>query len=129
MSDLTFIASLQPILYEGAIQVLIDAEPEGWNMSPAALKSRLEADAAAGALPKAIVVAHLYGQSADMDVIVWLADAYGVPIIEDAAESLGAIYRRRPSGAHGLLSVFSFNGNKIITTSGGAGRLFQIAKT
>ncbi|WGV15404.1 DegT/DnrJ/EryC1/StrS family aminotransferase [Fuscovulum ytuae] len=119
VSDLTFIASLQPILYEGAIPVLIDAEPEGWNMSPVALGRKLEIDAVQGQLPSAIIVVHLYGQSADMDSIVALADRYGVPIIEDAAESLGATYRNRPSGAHGLLSVFSFNGNKIITTSGG----------
>lgn len=119
VSDLTFVASLQPILYEGAVPVLVDAEPFGWNMSPAALGRRLEADAAAKTLPKAIVVVHLYGQSADMDAIVGLAEEYGVPIIEDAAESLGATYRERPSGSHGVLSVYSFNGNKIITTSGG----------
>lgn len=119
VSDLTFIASLQPILYEGATPVLIDAEPMGWNMSPAALGRRLEMDAARGRLPAAIIVVHLYGQSADMDAIVALAETYGVPIIEDAAESLGATYRNRPSGSHGLLSVYSFNGNKIITTSGG----------
>lgn len=119
VSDLTFIASLQPILYEGATPVLIDSEPLGWNMSPVALGRRLEIDAARGKLPAAIVVVHLYGQSADMDTIIALAESYGVPIIEDAAESLGATYRNRPSGAHGLLSVYSFNGNKIITTSGG----------
>lgn len=134
VSDLTFVASLQPILYENATPVLIDAEPEGWNMSPAALGRRLAQDAARGKLPAAIVVVHLYGQSADMEAIVALADHYGVPIIEDAAESLGATYRNRPSGAHGLLSVYSFNGNKIITTSGGGalvsdrGDLIELAR-
>ncbi|QIE47949.1 DegT/DnrJ/EryC1/StrS family aminotransferase (plasmid) [Pseudohalocynthiibacter aestuariivivens] len=119
VSDLTFVASLQPILYEHAVPVLIDAEPVSWNMSPLALERQLVLDAQAGNLPKAIVVVHLYGQSADMAAILQLANRYGVPVIEDAAESLGATYQNRPSGSHGLLSAFSFNGNKIITTSGG----------
>lgn len=119
VSDMTFAASVQPVLYERATPVLIDAEPFSWNMSPAALERALIADAKAGTLPKAIVVVHLYGQPADMGRIVALADHYGVPIIEDAAESLGARYANRASGGHGLLSVYSFNGNKIITTSGG----------
>lgn len=119
VSDLTFVASLQPILYQGATPVLIDSEPFSWNMSPIALARRLEADAKSGTLPSAIIVVHLYGQSADMEAIVAVADSFGVPIVEDAAESLGATYQGRPSGAHGLLAVFSFNGNKIITTSGG----------
>lgn len=119
VSDLTFVASVQPILYERATPVLIDAEPVSWNMSPAALERALARDAAAGRLPKAIVVVHLYGQSANMDAIMALANQYDVPVIEDAAESLGATYGNLPSGAHGLLSVYSFNGNKIITTSGG----------
>ncbi|MEM7240639.1 MAG: aminotransferase class I/II-fold pyridoxal phosphate-dependent enzyme [Pseudomonadota bacterium] len=119
VSDLTFVASVQPILYERAIPVLIDADPETWNMSPQALERALVRDAVAGTLPKAIVVVHLYGQSADMDAIMALANRYDVPVIEDAAESLGATYGNLASGAHGLLSVYSFNGNKIITTSGG----------
>ncbi|WP_207559716.1 aminotransferase class I/II-fold pyridoxal phosphate-dependent enzyme [Falsiruegeria litorea] len=119
VSDLTFVASLQPILYEHAQPVLIDSEPDTWNMSPQALASRLEKDAKLGQLPAAIVVVHLYGQSAKLDEICALAQTYDIPVIEDAAESLGAQYRGRPSGAHGLLSVYSFNGNKIITTSGG----------
>lgn len=119
VSDLTFAASVQPVLYERATPVLIDAEPFSWNMSPQALERALERDAAAGQLPRAIVVVHLYGQPADMDAIMALADRHGVPVIEDAAESLGARYRNRASGGHGLLSVYSFNGNKIITTSGG----------
>ncbi|MDG1462973.1 MAG: DegT/DnrJ/EryC1/StrS family aminotransferase, partial [Gammaproteobacteria bacterium] len=112
-------ATLQPIFYEGACPVLIDSEPKSWNMSPDALERRLEKDAATGCLPKAVIVVHLYGQSADMDAILALTDRYGVPVIEDAAESIGASYNNRPSGSHGLLSAYSFNGNKIITTSGG----------
>lgn len=119
VSDMTFVASVQPILYQHATPVLIDAEPVSWNMSPRALKRALVEDAAAGTLPKAIVVVHLYGQSADMGAIMALADHYAIPVIEDAAESLGASYGNRASGGHGLLSVYSFNGNKIITTSGG----------
>ncbi len=119
VSDLTFIATVQPVLYERATPVLIDAEPVSWNMSPDALDRALARDAAAGTLPKAIIVVHLYGQSADMAAIMALANQYDVPVIEDAAESLGASYGNRASGSHGLLSIYSFNGNKIITTSGG----------
>lgn len=119
VSDLTFAATVQPILYQNARPVLIDSEPHSWNMSPAALERRLEKDAANGSLPKALIVVHLYGQSSDMGAILALTERYGVPAIEDAAESLGATYGNRPSGAHGLLSAYSFNGNKIITTSGG----------
>jgi dTDP-4-amino-4,6-dideoxygalactose transaminase len=119
VSDTTFAASLNPILYQGAEPVLIDSEPGSWNMSPGALGRALTAAAARGRPPKAIIVVHLYGQPADMEAIMALADAHGVPVIEDAAESLGATCGNRPSGAHGLLSAFSFNGNKIITTSGG----------
>lgn len=119
VSDLTFAASLQPVLYQNAQPVLIDSEPESWNMSPAALKRRLEKDALAGQLPKAIIVVHLYGQSADMGAIMDIADHFQVPVVEDAAESLGATYGNRPSGSHGVLAAYSFNGNKIITTSGG----------
>ena len=119
VSDLTFAASLQPVLYQNAEPVLIDSEPESWNMSPAALKRRLEKDAVAGQLPKAIIVVHLYGQSADMGAIMDIANHFQIPIVEDAAESLGATYGNRPSGSHGVLAAYSFNGNKIITTSGG----------
>lgn len=99
--------------------VLIAAEPLSWNMSPEALERRLARDAARGRLPGAILLVHLYGQPAQIDRILSLAKRYGIPIIEDAAESLGAVYDNRPSGAHGLISVYSFNGNKILTTSGG----------
>lgn len=118
-SSLTFVASANPILYQGATPVFIDSEATSWNMSPAALERALVHRKALGRLPKAIVVVNLYGQSADMDPIVALCDAYGVPIVEDAAESLGATYRGRASGGFGRIGIFSFNGNKIITTSGG----------
>ncbi|MGB0960092.1 MAG: DegT/DnrJ/EryC1/StrS family aminotransferase [Halocynthiibacter sp.] len=119
VSDLTFIASLQPVFYQNATPVLIDADPKHWNMSVPALERQLAKDKLAGTLPSAIMVVHLYGQSADMNDIMALANAYGIPVIEDAAESLGASYNNHPSGAHGDLAVYSFNGNKIITTSGG----------
>ncbi len=118
-SSLTFVASANPILYERAVPVFIDSEPETWNMSPSALRAAFEQAAQQGKLPKAVIVVNLYGQSADMDPIVAICDQYQVPIIEDAAESLGATYKGRASGTLGRLGVYSFNGNKIITTSGG----------
>jgi len=119
VSDKTFAASVQPVLYEGLEPVLIDAEPSGWNISPEALQRRLDRDAARGHLPGAIIVVHLYGQPVQLDKILALAEQYEIPVIEDAAESLGATYHDRPTGAHGMISVYSFNGNKILTTSGG----------
>ncbi|MFU1796332.1 aminotransferase class I/II-fold pyridoxal phosphate-dependent enzyme [Paenibacillus azoreducens] len=118
-SSLTFIASANPILYQGATPVLIDSEPESWNMSPIALEKAFKEYSAKGKLPKAVVVVNLYGQSADYDEIKKLCDYYEVPIVEDAAESLGATYKGAKSGTIGKFGVFSFNGNKIITTSGG----------
>ena len=118
-SSLTFVASANPIRQLGAEPVFIDSEPRGWNMSPQALASALAALAAQGRRPKAAVIVNLYGQSAEMDQLLPLLDAAGVPVLEDAAESLGASYRGRPSGSFGRLAIFSFNGNKIITTSGG----------
>lgn len=118
-SALTFAASANPIIYQGAEPVFIDSEPESWNMSPIALEDAFKAAQAAGRLPKAVIVVNLYGQSADFDPIIQICDRYGVPIVEDAAESLGALYKGKQSGTFGKLGVFSFNGNKIITTSGG----------
>lgn len=118
-SSLTFAASCNPIIYEGGIPVFIDSEPESWNMSPDALKKAFEDAEKCGEIPKAIIVVNLYGQSADMDPIKELCDKYNVPIIEDAAESLGAIYKDKMSGTIGDYGIYSFNGNKIITTSGG----------
>lgn len=118
-STLTFAASCNPIVYEGAEPVFIDSEPESWNMSPAALLRAFEHYAAESRVPKAVIVVNLYGQSADLDAIKEICGRYGVPIIEDAAESLGATYKGKPSGTFGYFGVYSFNGNKIITTSGG----------
>lgn len=118
-SSLTFVASANPILYQGAEPVFIDSEPETWNMSPQALERALSDAYIEGDLPKAVIVVHLYGQSARMDEIVELCNQYNVPIIEDAAESLGSSYKERASGTIGKFGIYSFNGNKIITTSGG----------
>ena len=118
-STLTFAASVNPIRYQGAEPVLIDSEPESWNMSPAALERALEWARRENRLPKAVVIVCLYGQSADMDPLMEICDRYGVPIVEDAAESLGAKYKGRASGTFGEMGIYSFNGNKIITTSGG----------
>lgn len=123
VSDLTFVASVQPILYQNALPVLIDAEPCSWNMCPDALARRLSEDAGKGHLPRAIIVVHLYGQSAAIEKLCAIARQFNVPVIEDAAESLGASFAGRPSGSHGCLAALSFNGNKIITTSGGGALL------
>lgn len=118
-SSLTFIASANPIMYLGAEPVFIDSEPETWNMSPEALERAFMDAEARGQLPKAVIVVNLYGQSAKMDELVAICDHYGVPIIEDAAESLGSEYKGKKSGTFGTYGIYSFNGNKIITTSGG----------
>ncbi|TDQ38669.1 DegT/DnrJ/EryC1/StrS family aminotransferase [Aureibacillus halotolerans] len=118
-SSLTFVASANPVLYEKAIPVFIDSEPDTWNMSPVALEKALMEAKRQGALPKAVIVVNLYGQSAKMAELAELCDAYRVPMIEDAAESLGSSYQGRPSGSFGKFGIYSFNGNKIITTSGG----------
>ena len=118
-STLTFAASANPIVYLGAEPVFIDSDPESWNMSANALESAFSAASKEGWLPKAVIVVNLYGQSADMDSLLTICDRYGVPVVEDAAESLGAFYKGRASGTLGKMGVFSFNGNKIITTSGG----------
>ena len=118
-SSLTFVASLAPFVRLGAEPVLIDSEPESWNMSPKALEAALNDAEKRGKKPGAVVMANLYGQPCDMDRILPLCERYGAPAIEDAAESLGAGYRGHPSGSFGKFSFYSFNGNKIITTSGG----------
>ncbi|HDR7565972.1 aminotransferase class I/II-fold pyridoxal phosphate-dependent enzyme [Bacillus mycoides] len=118
-SSFTFVASANPIVYLGAEPVFIDSEPETWNMSPQALALALYDANKAGELPKAVILVHLYGQSAKLDEILSLCNQYDVPIIEDAAESLGSTYKGKASGTFGRFGVYSFNGNKIITTSGG----------
>jgi pyridoxal phosphate-dependent aminotransferase EpsN len=118
-SSLTFIASANPILYLGAEPVFIDSEPETWNMSPVALERAFKQAELENRLPKAVIVVNLYGQSAKMDQLISICEHYSVPVIEDAAESLGSSYKGRESGSFGTFGIFSFNGNKIITTSGG----------
>lgn len=118
-SSLTFVASCNPIMYEGAEPIFIDSEPESLNMSPIALRNAFEYYEKLGRLPKAVIVVHLYGQSADMDSIMEICNRYNVPVIEDAAESLGATYKGVQTGTIGKYGIYSFNGNKIITTSGG----------
>ncbi|HEY8360651.1 MAG TPA: DegT/DnrJ/EryC1/StrS family aminotransferase, partial [Ramlibacter sp.] len=118
-SSLTFVASCNPIRYCGAQPVFIDSEPESWNMSPPALERAFAWAKQQGRLPRCVIVVNLYGQSADMDALLPICERYGVPVLEDAAESLGASVRGRASGTFGRIGVYSFNGNKIITTSGG----------
>jgi len=118
-STLTFCASANPIVYEGARPVFVDSEPNTWNLDPNLLAEELAACAARGKLPRAVVAVDIYGQSADMDAICAIAARYEVPVIEDAAEALGASYQGRHVGTTAWASFFSFNGNKIITASGG----------
>lgn len=116
---LTFAASCNPIIYEGGVPVFIDSEPESWNMSPKALRDAFEFYTELGQVAKGVIVVNLYGQSADMDSIKKVCDEYGAAIIEDAAESLGTTYKGKTSGTLGNFGIYSFNGNKIIITSGG----------
>ncbi|MEL6494403.1 MAG: aminotransferase class I/II-fold pyridoxal phosphate-dependent enzyme [Cyanobacteria bacterium J06623_7] len=118
-STFTFIASASPITYLGAKPVFIDSDRSSWNMDPELLALALARKDKQGKLPKAVVVVHLYGQSADLEPIAKLCDRYEIPLIEDAAEALGATYKNTAPGTWGQMGVFSFNGNKIITTSGG----------
>ncbi|HAT7745816.1 TPA: aminotransferase class I/II-fold pyridoxal phosphate-dependent enzyme [Legionella pneumophila] len=118
-SSFTFVATVNPILYQGATPVFIDSDLDTWNMSPVALERALRESKAKNQMPKAVIIVNLYGQSANYDALCQLCNEYNVPIIEDAAESLGATYNNKYSGTFGKLGVFSFNGNKIITTSGG----------
>jgi dTDP-4-amino-4,6-dideoxygalactose transaminase len=116
---LTFIATVTPVIHLGAEVVLVDSCKESWNIDPQGLADELRESAEAGCLPKAVISVDLYGQCADYDAIEELCAKYEVPLIEDAAESLGASYGGRAAGSFGAMSVLSFNGNKIITTSGG----------
>lgn len=118
-TSLTFAASCNPIMYEHGEPVFIDSEPTSWNMSPLALEKAFIKAKEENKMPRAVIVVHLYGQSADMDKIMEICNRYNTPIIEDAAESLGATYKGKQTGTFGEFGVFSFNGNKIITTSGG----------
>jgi len=118
-STLTFSATANAATYCGATPVFIDSSPETWNMDPALLAEELKACAARGKLPAAVIPVDLYGQCADYDPIRAICQRFEVPIIEDAAEALGATYKRRHAGTFGEMAILSFNGNKIITTSGG----------
>jgi dTDP-4-amino-4,6-dideoxygalactose transaminase len=118
-STLTFVGSVTPILFQGAIPVLIDSETSSWNMDVDLLAEEIEACDKKGKLPKAVIPTDLYGQCSDLDRILGLCRPYGIPIIADSAEALGSTYNGRPAGADARAAVFSFNGNKIITTSGG----------
>ena len=118
-STFTFIASASPITYLGAKPVFIDSDRTSWNMDPELLATALAKRDKLGNLPKAVVLVHLYGQSADIEPISQICDRYDIPLIEDAAEALGATYKGTSPGTWGKAGIFSFNGNKIITTSGG----------
>ncbi|CAM1333936.1 DegT/DnrJ/EryC1/StrS family aminotransferase [Tenacibaculum aestuariivivum] len=117
--SMTFSASANPIKYQGANPVFIDSEKDTWNMCPIALEEAIEKGISKGKKPKAIIVVHLYGMPAKMDEILVISKKYGISLIEDAAEALGATYKGQKCGTFGDFGILSFNGNKIITTSGG----------
>lgn len=126
----TFAASANPIAYLGAKPVFVESEPATWNMSPEWLeKAILERKKATGCLPKAVVAVHLYGTPAQWDEIAAVCEKYGLPVLEDAAEALGSVYKGRKCGTLGRYGVLSFNGNKIITTSGGGALVCPTAET
>lgn len=125
--SLTFSATANPILYEKAVPVFIDSDESTWNMSPKALKKAFEKYEKMGKLPKAVIVVHLYGICAHIEEISAVCKKYNVPLIEDAAESLGTTYKGKYTGTFGDCGIISFNGNKIITTSGGGMLLFNTA--
>jgi pyridoxal phosphate-dependent aminotransferase EpsN len=116
---LTFVATTNPIRYLGAKPLLLDSDRSTWNMDPQILEEALRERARRNRLPRAVIVVHLYGQCADIDPILDACGRYNVPVLEDAAEALGATYKGRPAGTLGDVAAFSFNGNKVITTTGG----------
>jgi pyridoxal phosphate-dependent aminotransferase EpsN len=118
-ASLTFCGSANPIAYVGATPVFIDSERRSWNLDPALVAQGLDDAAKTGRLPKALITVDLYGQSADYEPLIAACERHGVALIEDAAEALGATYRGKPAGVFGRCGILSFNGNKIITTSGG----------
>jgi len=115
----TFSASANPIMYLGAKPIFVDSEPDSWNICPNALETAIKARLAAGIKPKAIIAVHLYGMPYKADEIKELSLKYGIPVLEDSAEALGSSYKNKPCGTLGDISILSFNGNKIITTSAG----------
>jgi dTDP-4-amino-4,6-dideoxygalactose transaminase len=118
-STFTFSASCNPIVYQGATPVFVDSESKTWNMNPELLESAIKERIKTGKKPKAIILVHLYGMPARMQEIMEIAGKYEIPVIEDAAEALGSTYKNKALGTFGEIGIFSFNGNKIITTSGG----------
>jgi dTDP-4-amino-4,6-dideoxygalactose transaminase len=118
-SSFTFAASVNPIAYQGATPILIDSETDTWNMCPKQLEIAILDRISKGTKPKAIILVHLYGMPAKLNQIMEIAARYKIPLIEDAAEAMGSKFRGKPVGSFGLMGFFSFNGNKIITTSGG----------
>ena len=118
-SSFTFSATVNPIVYQGATPVLIDSEPDSWNMDPELLEEAIIDRIRKNKKPKAIIIVHLYGMPANLDTLLPVAEKYEIPVIEDAAEALGSKYHDRHCGSFGLIGILSFNGNKIITTSGG----------
>lgn len=117
--SMTFSASANPIVYQGATPIFVDSEPDTWNMCPNALEEAIKDRISKGKKPKAIIVVHLYGMPAKMTEILEISQKYEIPIVEDAAEALGSSYKGQKCGTFGEMSILSFNGNKIITTSGG----------
>ena len=126
--SITFSASANPIAYQGARPVFIDSENDTWNMDPVLLRTALQEAKQNGQLPKAIIPVHLYGMPAKMHDLISIANEYSVPVIEDAAEALGSSINNKPCGSFGEFGVLSFNGNKIITTSGGGALLSENAE-
>lgn len=118
-SSFTFSATVNPIRYQRAIPVFVDSEKDTWNMNPELLEKAITDRIKKGKKPKAILLVHLYGMPSKMDEIIAISEKYDIPIIEDAAEAIGATYKGKAMGTFGVMGVFSFNGNKIITTSGG----------
>ncbi|HSL88919.1 MAG TPA: aminotransferase class I/II-fold pyridoxal phosphate-dependent enzyme [Ignavibacteriaceae bacterium] len=119
----TFSASANPIVYQGAVPVFVDSEPDTWNMDPELLENAIKDRMKKGKKPGAVLLVHLYGMPAKLDEIKSICDNYEIPLIEDSAEALGSKYKGRHVGCYGLMNILSFNGNKIITTSGGGALL------
>jgi len=127
-SSFTFSASVNPIIYQGAKPVFIDSERDTWNMDPVLLEKAIKDYVKRGKLPKAIILVHLYGYPAKINEILNISNKYDIPIIEDAAEAIGSKYNNQPLGTFGEIGIFSFNGNKIITTSSGGALITQNKK-
>lgn len=126
--SMTFSASVFPIIYQGATPIFVDSESNTWNMCPIALETAIKDRIKKGKKPKAIIIVHIYGMPADMSSLIEVAEKYEILIIEDAAEAIGSSYKGQKCGTFGYYSIFSFNGNKIITSSGGGALICQNIK-